>query len=508
MIKNKMKKYLCIAWVILLLLAAFPLDNVYASSVKDFYSQREDLDPEFVESALQHFLELSAYRSAREEHFHYVRKWTNPIDLRVEGYPGTDGYRKLRDLEKRLNRIKGFPGISCAFDYVSPANAILRFDSRDKLNEVYFGDEENTLASYWYEWIWEPPYQIIEAVSGIAVDHEDAYEDHYPIAEMIFRMLGFDGEASGSTESLFQVDSPSIEPSELDIFALEMLYRPEIKPGMSIERAMEILRQLYLEHAKYDPSQDQKVAAELLTQAEREKEDLAVQENQDLWKSFGVKAQSKTKARTPFIELRDQIDPQFFELAIDYYAEVAGYGEYSSDFDGFVQKWEDSFAISLKGEVSEEFLEETKRLSVSLTSLGVPLTAFMITDEPQAITMRVDKHHVLESEIPDMAPNSDGFFTTYLRDGAISEAVIALCTDTTTQDSLKHALYEETIQSLGVSNDSYRYMDSIFQQQYTHVTYPSELDWLLVEMHYRPEIKSGMSVDEACEILRELYLGK
>ena len=63
---------------------------------------------------------------------------------------------------------------------------------------------------------------------------------------------------------------------------------------------------------------------------------------------------------------------------------------------------------------------------------------------------------------------------------------------------------EEIIQSLGLSNDSYTYPDSIFYQGYSEISWPSELDWTLVELLYHPALRLGMTADEVRQVLLPL----
>ena len=48
----------------------------------------------------------------------------------------------------------------------------------------------------------------------------------------------------------------------------------------------------------------------------------------------------------------------------------------------------------------------------------------------------------------------------------------------------KHLLREELTQSLGFSNDSYKYENSIFQQRWTEVTEFSQIDKEIIKLHY------------------------
>ncbi len=86
------------------------------------------------------------------------------------------------------------------------------------------------------------------------------------------------------------------------------------------------------------------------------------------------------------------------------------------------------------------------------------------------------------------------------------KSYIYIATDVTDQKARDHLIQEEFIQQLGLINDSFDYYDSIFQQKWTTTPHPNELDWLLIEMMYRPEIEPAMAGEEALQILADLYL--
>ena len=63
---------------------------------------------------------------------------------------------------------------------------------------------------------------------------------------------------------------------------------------------------------------------------------------------------------------------------------------------------------------------------------------------------------------------------------------------------------EEVIQSLGLSYDSYTYPDSLFYQGYSDISWPSELDWKLVELLHHPALRPGMTEEEVRQTLLPL----
>jgi hypothetical protein len=69
---------------------------------------------------------------------------------------------------------------------------------------------------------------------------------------------------------------------------------------------------------------------------------------------------------------------------------------------------------------------------------------------------------------------------------------------------LRHLLREELTQSLGLMQDSYDYMDSIFQQRWTCINSYSAADAKVIQLLYHPLVKAGMSKKDLLGIIKKL----
>jgi hypothetical protein len=70
----------------------------------------------------------------------------------------------------------------------------------------------------------------------------------------------------------------------------------------------------------------------------------------------------------------------------------------------------------------------------------------------------------------------------------------------------RHLLREELTQSLGLGKDSYKYPESIFQQNWTLSTEFTEIDKELIRLLYHSSIHSGMMDVEVEEAITKIYL--
>ncbi len=232
----------------------------------------------------------------------------------------------------------------------------------------------------------------------------------------------------------------------------------------------------------------------------------------DLLNPLEEPAEDPYADRETFYDRREEINPEFFLAGLKYYEEIAGFGEFTSDYDGYVKKWADPVFVAVEGEYTEEDMATIERIASQLNSLGLLPEITIQEGQDEQTTTFIDF-----APLPDLVDKyewarDDNWGMFMIRwygqpqEYQLFDALIYIATDVTDQEERNHLIQEEFIQSFGLMNDSYRYEESIFQQRWTTYQHPMEIDWLLIEMHSRPEITPGMAIDEAMQILADLYL--
>ena len=228
-----------------------------------------------------------------------------------------------------------------------------------------------------------------------------------------------------------------------------------------------------------------------------------------------LKAESFTRediiANGPLYARRDQFDPQFIEDALEYFPEIAGGNEFDPSVPAVLNRWDTSIPIRI-GTFGEPTAADFARLDLiipaveTLTGLDIQYAEAGSTD------------YNFEFHIAPLGDFEDIFEGQYIKDnwgfvlhwhdayGYNYYARMAVSNDYPNREEMNHLIMEEFIQALGLPNDSYRYQDSLFQQNWTSTQELMPIDWLLLEFVYRPELTPNMDVDECVEILRDLYL--
>ena len=192
---------------------------------------------------------------------------------------------------------------------------------------------------------------------------------------------------------------------------------------------------------------------------------------------------------------------EYSDAALDYFSAIALSAEYG-DGGGEVKKWATDVRIAVHGDPTDEDLAALDDVVADLDALIGPIEIEVVRS-----SANVDLYFAPEPEFDEIAPEyipvNMGFFWTWWEgDGAITRARILVSTTDITQTEREHIIREEVTQSLGLMNDSYTYVDSIFYQGWTSPTEYTALDENIIEMLYLPEIAPGMAAADALEALR------
>ncbi len=210
----------------------------------------------------------------------------------------------------------------------------------------------------------------------------------------------------------------------------------------------------------------------------------------------------------PLYPRRKDFDPQFIKDALEYFPEVAGGNEFDESIEHILRKRDVQQPFRIKrfnvGEDDQAVLDQIFPAVELLTGLNLSYTDSSQSDMDIHIAPLDDFESIFGN---NYVPGNWGFISYYWDPNeTIYYAQMAVANDVNTREEMNHLIIEEFVQGLGLPNDSYRYEDSIFQQEWTRVQEPSPIDWLLLEFVYRPELKSGMRISQCVEILENLYL--
>ena len=191
----------------------------------------------------------------------------------------------------------------------------------------------------------------------------------------------------------------------------------------------------------------------------------------------------------------------FTQEEITYFTEIALGAEFGDEVP-VIKKWTDNIRIKIDGAPTEEDLFTINNIVNNLSELisGIKIKIvekdenLTITFSPESDFTEIDTNYV---------PTNYGFFWALWHDDnfVIYSASILVSSAEITQQERSHLIREELTQSLGLMNDSDKYNDSIFYQEWTDVTEFSETDRAVIKLLYLKKINPGMSKEQVLKIL-------
>jgi hypothetical protein len=168
---------------------------------------------------------------------------------------------------------------------------------------------------------------------------------------------------------------------------------------------------------------------------------------------------------------------------IDYYNEIV----MGTEFDGSRDtefKWTTDMKIYVEGESTPELLSELKKIVSELNDIINPIDLVIVNNRNEANMFVyfgspngfVNLHNDVNRSRLD---NNWGYFLVGQNSGCMYVDVYRA-----NEVEQKHLLREELTQSLGLMNDSYKYPESIFYQDWTTTTEFAPIDKELIDMLY------------------------
>jgi len=186
---------------------------------------------------------------------------------------------------------------------------------------------------------------------------------------------------------------------------------------------------------------------------------------------------------------------------VEYFKEVALGFEYG-DNSQVVRKWNSDMLVYMSGNTDSVLQAELATITDDLNALFTDKFHMSITHDSIRANFIIytGGHQHYGDLFPQDAQGAvanAGLFRVYWDSlDVIISGHAFIDTDRIVDPVIrKHLLREELTQALGLGRDSYRYQNSIFQQDWTQVTEFSELDRTLIYLLYNPLIRPGMSDD-------------
>jgi len=185
---------------------------------------------------------------------------------------------------------------------------------------------------------------------------------------------------------------------------------------------------------------------------------------------------------------------KFSQTEINYFLEIA-LGAELGDETPVIKKWTDDIRIKISGSPTSHDLQTINTIVDDLKTLSIKVK---IVNKKENINI----NFAPKKDFPELEKNYGFFWSLWHDDNfEIYEANILIASTEITQQERSHLIREELTQSLGLMNDSDKYKDSIFYQDWSDITEYSEIDKAIIQLLYHKNIKTGMTKTKILEIL-------
>ena len=171
-----------------------------------------------------------------------------------------------------------------------------------------------------------------------------------------------------------------------------------------------------------------------------------------------------------------------------------------------LSRWKKPIRICLTGSPTAADRKDLNKfiMEVATHCPNVPNISVVKREQDANITIYYGPLNTLAAHVYFYKEGNWGAFGYhYDAKNGITRGQVGIATDKNNAASKRHLLREELTGLLGLSNDHDLYSDSILYQPWTTVGQLSDVDWLMLNMLYDPDLRCGMSATQAYKILLE-----
>jgi len=191
---------------------------------------------------------------------------------------------------------------------------------------------------------------------------------------------------------------------------------------------------------------------------------------------------------------------------IAYFKEIALGFEFGNASE-VTRKWTSKMKILVGGNPTTELLNELERIVTEINDLGTDgFSIEIVQDSSQS------NYYIFfgsGEDYVDMFPYQAGYINANLGLFSVSSygtnqlSSGHMYVDIHRANSIlqKHLLREELTQSLGLAKDSFKYAESIFQQNSTTTTEYANIDKDLIRLLYHPAMVVGLNENQVHDVL-------
>jgi hypothetical protein len=370
-------------------------------------------------------------------------KWAAPIRIQAAGKPGSGDAKALGAFVSRLKGIRGMPEIAFVTE---GGNITIGFLPVKQAVEIDASFNDSDTAQLAIQWNGSNP---VSARIFLADELTGQQARDSALAGLLLRSLGLGQDGQNEhADSALNANGAGTGPSELDWLMLALLYSPEVQPGLQADAAMPAVRAL------------------------------------DLQMVSGLSANS------PNISTAD---------VLAYFNEV-GFWWSGKASDGIVCKWASPVKLQVEGspqdslrQLLDDYIEQLNQVE------GFPGLAQAQSGGTLFISFQSSSE--LKEDYPAMTAEESCYIKLTRSGGKITKCTIGVATDFADEATARTQFLRLLIKAVGFEYTSEAWHDSILNYDSSPQDW-SALDWKMVELLYREDVKPGAKRAAVMKMLR------
>lgn len=198
------------------------------------------LNSNYTPEQINYFLEVALgteYGTAKST----IKKWDRDIRIQVIGTPTPEDRITLQAVIDEINRLTG--SIRLQMNADNP-NMKIYFVPESKFARYEPNYQPRNYGFFWNSWTNDTIYNSRVLISTVGISQK---ERSHLIREELTQALGLMKDSKKYRESIFfQGWTDPTNYAQIDKALIEMLYRPEIRPGMTKSQVLAVFKELQM----------------------------------------------------------------------------------------------------------------------------------------------------------------------------------------------------------------------------------------------------------------------
>lgn len=174
-----------------------------------------------------------------------------------------------------------------------------------------------------------------------------------------------------------------------------------------------------------------------------------------------------------------------------------------SDVESTLHRWEETIKINVSGTPEKDDFDELNGFIMECATHcpNMPNIRIVKSRKQANVTVWYGPLDQLQYHIKGYITDNWAFSHYTYDNGHMTQGEIVIANDIATQEEKNHMLRDMLLGVFGLTNHQDVYNDSIIFEEWNTTQKLSDLDWLMLNMLYDPDLECSMSADEAYIIL-------